>query len=216
MSEAPRVLTMATHEGRLLSAHLGRLCGWDPNVLVRAQGRGGVIGVYSAPPMEVLSFVALPLTRDEIPEFDVTVAASTLRQAMTDVDDRIEISIPESVVGSEALAVLPPADGWQLPIPAVSGDLVPLVDEAVAEFRSRAAASPDPERLARDIWDRPGFGGLPLRVLHAARRLGFLTDDASRVTAATCTGWKRLTTVRGQVFIRTVPPTAKRSLSVVR
>ena len=216
MSEAPRVLTMATHEGRLLSAHLGRLCGWDPNVLVRAQGRGGVIGVYSAPPMDVLSFVALPLTGEHVPEFDVTVAASTLRQAMRDLGDRVEIPIPDSVVGNEALAVLPPADGWQLPIPAVSGDLVPLVDEAVAEFRSRAPASPDPERVARDIWDRPGFGGLPLRVLHAARRLGFLTDDASRVTAATCTGWKRLTTVRGQVFIRTVPPTAKRSLSVVR
>ena len=60
------------------------------------------------------------------------------------------------------------------------------------------------------------FVALPLRVLHAARRLGFLTDDASRVTACTMTGWKRLTTVRGQVFVRTQTPTQRPDLSVVR
>ena len=217
MSEGSVTIEMAAHEGRLLSAHLGRLCGWDPHVLVRAQGRGKAIGVYAAPPMDVLSFVALPiLGPDHTPEFDTTVAASTLRQAMQDHDEHVEIRLPEPLVGGEVLAVLPPSEGWQLPIPGVSGDLVPVVDEAIAEFRSRAASVPDSDRLAREIWDRPGFGGLPLRVLHAARRLGFLTDDASRVSAATCTGWKRLTTVRGQVFIRTVPPTARPSLAVVR
>jgi hypothetical protein len=90
------------------------------------------------------------------------------------------------------------------------------VDAAVAEFRRRAPSVVDPQALAEQIWERPSFGGLPLRVLHAARRLGFLTDDASRVTACTMTGWKRLTTVRGQVFVRTHTPTQRPDLSVVR
>ncbi|MEK9810457.1 MAG: hypothetical protein VW362_08415, partial [Candidatus Nanopelagicales bacterium] len=68
---------------------------------------------------------------------------------------------------------------------------------------------------AEQLWDRPTFGGLPLRVLHAARRLGFLVDDGSRVTACTTSGWKRFTTVRGQIFLRTVPP-GQRPLRVVR
>jgi hypothetical protein len=74
----------------------------------------------------------------------------------------------------------------------------------------------DSQALAESIWERHAFGGLPMRALHAARRLGFLTDDASRVTASTCTGWKRLTTVRGQVFVRAAVPTQRPDLSVVR
>jgi hypothetical protein len=111
---------------------------------------------------------------------------------------------------------LPPMEGWQLPIHGVSGDIVPEVDAAVAEFRRRAAMVVDAQALAEQIWERNSFGGLPLRALHAARRLGFLTDDASRVTACTMTGWKRLTTVRGQVFVRTHSPTKRPDLSVVR
>ncbi|MFM7211504.1 MAG: hypothetical protein ACKOYQ_05785, partial [Actinomycetota bacterium] len=137
--------------------------------------------------------------------------------------DAGRLTVPPVMIGDAALAVLPPSDSWQLPIAAVSGDLVPLVDTAVAEFRRRAAAASDSSpgsaeltRLAQEIWDRPGFGGLPIRALHAARRLGFLSDDASRVSASTCTGWKRLTTVRGQVFVRTVPPVSRPSLSVVK
>ena len=112
--------------------------------------------------------------------------------------------------------MLPLSEGWHLPIHGVSGDVIPEVDAAVAEFRRRAPSVIDSQALAEQMWERNSFGGLPLRVLHAARRLGFLTDDASRITASTTTGWKRLTTVRGQVFVRTVPPTQRPGLSVVR
>ena len=116
----------------------------------------------------------------------------------------------------ERFAILPPAEGWQLPIHGVCGDIIPGVDAAIAEYRRRAASVVDPQALAEQIWERPSFGGLPLRVLHAARRLGFVTDDGSRMTACTMTGWKRLTTVRGQVFVRTQTPTQRPDLSVVR
>ena len=139
-----------------------------------------------------------------------------VRSGITESVGGVDLILPDAVVGDSSLAVLPPTDGWQLPIAGVSGDIVPVVDEAVAEFRKRSAAGADPQRLAQEIWERPGFGGLPVRALHAARRLGFLSDDASRVSASTCTGWKRLTTVRGQVFVRTVPPVGRPRLLVVR
>lgn len=217
---APTSLTLPPHEARLLSAHLDRLSTWDPRTPVRFVARARALGVYSAPPMEVIAFVALPLADPVDGELDSFTIAADLRASLGD-DGRL--TVPPVMIGDAALAVLPPSDSWQLPIAAVSGDLVPLVDTAVAEFRRRAAAASDSSpgsaeltRLAQEIWDRPGFGGLPIRALHAARRLGFLSDDASRVSASTCTGWKRLTTVRGQIFVRTVPPVSRPSLSVVK
>ena len=212
----PPVLRLPSHEGRLLSAHLDRLSGWKPATIVRVVARARALGVYAAPPMEVISFVALPLTEPVEGEVDITARATDLRRGLVEVGQSVELTLPGSIVGDSSLAVLPPADGWQLPIAGVSGDIVPLVDDAVAEFRRRTANGTDPQRLAQEIWDRPGFGGLPMRALHAARRLGFLTADAARVSACTCTGWKRLTTVRGQVFVRTVAPATRATLTVVR
>jgi hypothetical protein len=209
-------LAMPAHEGRLLVAHLNRLAAWEPTGGVRIVARGGAVGVYGAPPMRVMSFVALPLSDPVEGELDVTATIADTRAAVEVQSTGTVLRLPESALGAAALAMLPPADGWQLPIHGVSGDVVPEVDAAIAEFRRRAPGVIDAQALAEQMWERPSFGGLPLRVLHAARRLGFLTDDASRVTASTATGWKRLTTVRGQVFVRSVPPTQRPDLSVVR
>jgi hypothetical protein len=208
-------LVLPGHEARLLGAHLDRLIAWDPAGHVRVVARGGAIGVYAAPPMRVISFVALPLRADAVDEIDVSARTSDIRAGLS-TQAEATLLLPEPAVGSPGLAVLPPAEGWQLPIHGVSGDVVPEVDAAIAEFRRRAAGVVDSQALAEQIWERNAFGGLPLRVLHAARRLGFLTEDASRVTACTMTGWKRLTTVRGQVFVRTSTPTQRPDLSVVR
>jgi len=164
--------------------------------------------------MRVISFVALPLRSPVAEDIDVSARTSDIRGGLVTTGSP-ELRLPEPAVGSPGLAVLPPSDGWQLPIHGVSGDIVPEVDAAVAEFRRRAIGAVDTQALAEQIWERTSFGGLPLRVLHAARRLGFLTDDASRVTACTMTGWKRITTVRGQVFVRTHTPTRRPDLSLV-
>lgn len=214
-SSAVASLALPGHEARLLGAHLDRLTAWDPSGHVRVVARGAAIGVYAAPPMRVISFVALPLRSPVAEEIDVSARTVDIRAGLLTEGDAT-LLLPEPAVGSPGLALLPPADGWQLPIHGVSGDLVPEVDDAVAEFRRRAAGVVDSQALAEQIWERNAFGGLPLRVLHAARRLGFLTEDASRVTACTMTGWKRLTTVRGQVFVRTSTPTQRPDLSVVR
>lgn len=215
-SSALMTLAVPSHEGRLLAAHLDRLVSWDPGAHIRIVARGLAVGVYAAPPMGVISFVALPLRDVAAADIDVSARIVDVRASLQVDEGATVLHLPEPAVGSPGLALLPPAEGWQLPIHGVSGDLVPDVDAAIAEFRRRAALVVDPQALAEQIWDRPTFGGLSLRVLHAARRLGFLTEDASRVTACTMTGWKRLTTVRGQVFVRTHTPTQRPALSVVR
>ncbi len=58
------------------------------------------------------------------------------------------------------------------------------------------------ELVAEATWDAPGWGGLPMRALHAARLLGFLTHPGARIETATISGWKRLVTPGGQVFVR--------------
>ena len=209
-------LALPGHEGRLLASHLDRLASWDPSGSVRIVARGSAVGAYAAPPMRVLSFVALPLTEPLAEGIDVTVTVAGARAGFTSDSSVALLRMPEPVLGDPALAVLPLSEGWHLPIHGVSGDVIPEVDAAVAEFRRRAPNVIDSQALAEQMWERNSFGGLPLRVLHAARRLGFLTDDASRITASTTTGWKRLTTVRGQVFVKTVPPTQRPVLSVVR
>ncbi len=213
-SSAVASLSLPEHEARLLGAHLDRLMAWEPGGHVRVIARSGAIGIYAAPPMRIISFVALPLRSPVSEEIDVSARTSDIRAGLASAGTP-ELRLPEPAVGSPGLAILPPSEGWQLPIHGVSGDVVPEVDAAVAEFRRRATGVVDTQALAEQIWERTAFGGLPLRVLHAARRLGFLTDDASRVTACTMTGWKRLTTVRGQVFVRTHTPTQRPDLSLV-
>ena len=215
-SSALTTLALPEHEGRLLAAHLDRLAAWDPAGHVRVVACGSAVGVYAAPPMRVISFVALPLREPVVDEVDVSARIGDVRAGLVTTAGVTDMRLPEPAVGSPGLAMLPPSEGWQLPIHGVSGDVITEVDAAVAEFRRRAPSVVDPQALAEQIWERPSFGGLPLRVLHAARRLGFLSDDASRVTACTMTGWKRLTTVRGQVFVRTHTPTQRPDLSVVR
>jgi hypothetical protein len=55
-----------------------------------------------------------------------------------------------------------------------------------------------------------------MRVLHTARMLGMLTADSSRIAATTRTGWKRLTTVRGQIYVRVPGALDRTTLTVVR
>ena len=117
-----------------------------------------------------------------------------------------------------SLTHLPPSDGWQPPMFAVAGDLSPKVDEATAEFEARSAGrgAREQELIAEEIWGRAAFAGLPMRALHAARQLGMLGSDMSRVSAATSGPWKRFSTSRGQVFVYASGPAARLSLHVVR
>ncbi|MFY9330952.1 MAG: hypothetical protein WAO41_04645 [Candidatus Nanopelagicales bacterium] len=211
-------LSIGEHEARLLRAHLERLQKLNSRSVVRIVAGDGSVGIYATPPLGVMTYVQLPLVDASRADLDVTVLAVDAAATIICADGQyaLVVDLRHSVPGGAEIAVLPPNDGWQLPIPGVASDVVPMVDAAVADFKTRAQTAVDTDGLAAEIWDEPSFGGLPLRALHAARLMGLLSPDSSRVAASTRTGWKKFTTVKGQVFVRVPGALDRPALSVVR
>lgn len=208
-----------------MEAFARRQLKWDDGLAARIVTAPQALGVFTAPPLGVMVFFAVPTVDPIGPEepSDITVPlaalADAIRQSGTtglDLD-----ALPRALVSPGAmpnLGHLPPHEGWQMPIHGLSGDLLPSVDEATAEFTTRSQGLPPraQEAVANEIWDRPGFAGLPMRALHAAARLGMISNDRAKVAAATCGPWKRLSTPRGQVFTYMQGPSARLALHVVR
>jgi hypothetical protein len=174
--------------------------------------------MFTTPPLGVMAFVAVPMQSGPSERIDRIVALSSWADLLASDADPDPLTLAEAtvpVISGPMLLDLPPADGWQVPLRGLSGDLVPMVAEATAEFdvRSPGLAPRTQEAVADEIWGRQAWGGLPMRVLHAARQLGMLAADSSSVQATTCGSWKRLSTARGQVF---VPVDTKKALLTLR
>lgn len=218
-------IRLAEPEARVLEAFARRQLTWDAGQAAHVVSAHQALGVFTAPPLGVLVFLAVP-TVDPLDD-DEAVDRIVPLEALADVVhteastglDLHALPVQHVAPGSNpSLVHLPPAQGWQMPIHGLSGDLVPMVDEATEEFRRRSHGLPAraQESIANEIWDRQTFAGLPLRVLHAASRLGMLANDRTKVAAAACGPWKRLTTPRGQVFFYQHGPAARLSLRVVQ
>ena len=210
-------LRLARDEAAFLAAFLARVVGWDDRAAVRVQARGRVVGVYAPSPLDALAFVALPIVDPVDADLDVTVSAGRLRDIIGDVSrlsDENDVALPDAVTGSASLAVLPPRDTWLQGERGIAGDIAPLVDAAVEKFRASVPrqGSFHAELVAEATWDAPGWGGVPMRALHAARLLGFLNHPGAHVQTSTINGWKRLTTPAGQIFVRNVSGPVKLSL----
>lgn len=218
-------IRLADPEATVLEGFARRQLAWDETLPARVVTSGSAVGLFTCPPMGVLVFFAVPAAEPIGPEdsCDVLVPLAGFVDLVRD-SSRTGMNprdLPRALVppaASPSLHHLPPSEGWQLPIHGVAGDLVPKVEEATREFEARTAGLPPraQEAVAEEIWERQGFGGLPLRALHAARRLGMIANDRSRVAAATCGPWKRLSTPRGQVFVYASGPAARLALHVVR
>jgi hypothetical protein len=214
---------LADTEARVLEAFCRRQLGWDPGLAARVVGSPNAVGVFTAPPLDVLAFFAVPTAAPSSEALDVVVPLLALADELhrAPAEELAPECLPRAIVPARpgpSLSQLPPVDGWQLPIFAVSSDLVPLVEAATVEFDARSAGLSRrvQEQVANEIWQRPAFAGLPLRVLHAARQLGMLGSDMSRVSAATSGRWRRFSTPRGQVFAQASGATARLALHVVR
>lgn len=208
----PASLHLRYPEATFLAGYLRVLVEWDARACVRLLQRRAVVGVFGAPPTGCLSFVALPLVTGDLdapaPVADRTVSAGRLRDIIGDVTVRVDqdriVQIPEAVTGPAELALLPPSDGWEASGSSAARTVVEVVDQAVAQFKSRVPNSQtDPEIAEREadrIWSRPGWEGIPIRALHTAKALGFLTNLDAQVAAARLPGWSRFSTPAGQVF----------------
>lgn len=209
-------------DARAVESFSRRQVTWDSAALVRVITSERAVGMFTTPPLGVLAFAAVPMAETDGTSVDRIVRLADWAELLgavvdgpLDVNALVEVVPP--VAPGPSLLTLPPSDGWQIPIHAVSGDLVPVVQKATEEFDARAAGQPPivQQNVADDIWDRPVWAALPMRALHAARQLGMLPADRSRVSASTSGVWKRLSTPRGQVFVAATGPAARLSLRVV-
>lgn len=218
-------IRLGAPESRALAAFCRRQVQWDAQAQGRVVTAPGALGVFTRPPLDVLVFAAVPTAEPvgEADSLDAVVSLAALADLLADAGGQ-ELHLEHLPVQGVRLAApprlddLPPRDGWQVPITGLAGDQVPRVDEATREFEGRAAGLPPrgQEEVADEIWSRSGFGGLPLRALHAARQLGMLANDSARISAASNGPWKRLSTPRGQVFVHATGSSARLALHVVR
>jgi len=219
---------LAGPESRALESYCRRQLRWDGTLPARIVTSSNAVGMFTVPPFGVLAFAAVPLVEPTTDVVDRIVRLSDWANLLSHVDatdpggSAIDpTDLPEvvpAVVSGPSLRSLPPSDDWQVPMYALSGDLVPAVQAAVRDFEQATAGlgAQAQQTVADEIWDRPGWAALPMRVLHAARQLGMLTEDRARVSASTSGSWKRFSTPRGQVFVPASGPSARLSLRIVR
>lgn len=189
-----------------LATFLQRLVHFDRAAAVRLQvpprqdaQTPQVLAAFGQPPLGVLAvrtarLAPLPAEAPQGDGLDTTVSAGQLLEL---VDEGGALEIPESVTGPAWAGVLPPRAGWQpvarLPLP----ELRAAVDAGVRRFKERVERLDAEQRgrevldaTATEVWDAPldvsaAPEGLPLRVAHAARAMGFLpASDAAAPEAA--------------------------------
>ncbi len=209
----------------MLESYCRRQLRWDPKSEARVVTASSAVGVFTCPPMGVLAFAAVP-TSEPVSEEDAVdllvpldrLADLVASSGTAGFDVASLPRVPNVPSPMPNLHELPPREGWLPPFTGVAGDQAAAVDVASKEFEARAPGLPPraQEEVAEEIWSRPGFGGLPMRALHAARQLGMLASDSTRIASSTNGPWKRLSTSRGQVFVYATGPAARLSLHVVR
>lgn len=194
-----------------MAGYLRVLADWDLRACVRIVSRGRTLGVFGAPPTECISFIAIPMV-SALPPLDVAVIAGRFRDLLGDVSKPSvgprEVPLPEAVSTPMELISLPPGTGWLPDATATAAELIPVVEAASEEFKRRipndgSTESDQAQRVAQEIWSRPGLGNAPLRSLHTAKSLGMLNNPEATIQAAATPDWTRLATPSGQIFAAT-------------
>ena len=186
-----------------LASFLGRAVRLDPGAVVRVRAGAGRVTGYVRLPFGVL--VSRTVAGDAEPA-DVTVGAADLLAALeapggTPVPWPVRRDV-------EWRAALPPAAGWRLldEVPgAVVRGLVRAGREALRAVPASAAATAGESLLDHESLTVSGAGrtaALPLRVLSALTRMGFLGDGTGDrlVVPASSGGWVRLAAAYGSAY----------------
>lgn len=189
-----------------LASFLGRAVGLDPAAVVRLRGSGDRVTAYVRLPFGVL--VSRTVGGSAEPA-DVTVGAADLLAAL---DAGGSIGWP-SRRDVEFRAALPPAGGW-VPLDSVPGDVIRALvragRDALRAVPDGSAAAAGESLLDHESLTVSGAGRtavLPLRVVSALTRMGFLGGDpaADAVVVSATSGWTRLAAPFGSAYQHTVP-----------
>jgi hypothetical protein len=211
-----------------LTGQLRRLLHYDKAAAVRLQAPAGrpALAVFGRPPFEVLAMRIVRLAEPAGAEpaaagggLDATVSAGELLEAL---DEESSFVLPQPVAGTSWAGLMPPREGWEQRAELPAAELREQVAAGVREFRARAEALPEDQRvrtaldaMAAEIWDAPlsvpgaalGSGApagqevLPLRLAHAAHSMGYLPEHGT-VTVLRRAAWWRLRTPHGEIAHR--------------
>jgi hypothetical protein len=189
-----------------LASFLGRAVGLDPAAVVRLRRSGDRVTAFVRLPFGVL--VSRTVAGSAEPG-DVTVSAGELVAAL-DGAGEVEWPARRDV---EFRAALPPAGGW-VPLDSVPGDVVRALvragRDALRAVPAGSAAAAGESLLDHESLTVSGAGrtaAVPLRVLSALTRMGFLGGDpaADAVVVSAAGGWTRLAAPFGSAYQRTNP-----------
>ena len=190
-----------------LAAFCARLMRFDPQGLVRMRRVADRLTAYSRLPLEVL--VSRTVHSGQSTTVDTTLSAADLLATLEGGD-------PARPRDADWRGTLPPVAGWRrldvVPVTAID-DAVRAGMAAFDAVRGRPDASAVGESLldheALTVSDGGHSAVLPLRVLHAAWRMGFFGADprnaGGECAVSVAGGWARLAAPHGSAYHRTAP-----------
>jgi hypothetical protein len=198
----------ATADRGDLTSFLGRAVALDPAAVARLRAAGERVTAYVRLPFGVL--VSRTVAGSAEPA-DVTVGVAGLL-AMLDgpAEGRVRWPARRDV---EWRAALPPAGSWRL-LDSVPGDVVRALvragRDALRAVPAGAEAAAGESLLDHESLTVSGGGQtavLPLRVISALTRMGFLGGDpaADVIVVSAAGGWIRLAGAYGSAYQHTVP-----------
>jgi hypothetical protein len=212
-------VTLGSTELRTLISILEKEIEWNSNIAVRVVTSPSAVAFYAAIPLSLHAFIAMPAKIGAGAPCDIITRGRDVVALLSNSSGLIDLDSLEPLVAvdGESLSDLPPSTGWQIPIHAVASDLIPIINEAASEFDRRSVGLGERGKadLADEIWNRPGWGGLPVKVLYAAQRLSLIWDEPIKISSATCGPWKRLSTPRGQIFLHASGPMGRNRMRLV-
>ena len=212
-------VTIGSTELRTLISILEKQIEWNSSIAVRVVTSPSAVAFYAAIPLNLHAFIAMPAKIGTGAPCDVITTGRDVVTLLSNSSGLIDLDSLEALAGVDGVSLsdLPPSTGWQIPINAVASDVIPIINEAVSEFDRRSVGLGERGKadLAEEIWNRPGWGGLPVKVLYAAQRLSLIWDEPIKISSATCGPWKRLSTPRGQVFLRATDPVGRNRMRLV-
>ena len=180
-------VTLGPTELRSIISILEKQIEWNPNIAVRVVTSPNAVAFYSAIPLNLRAFIAMPAKMGAGQPCDLIVTGRDVVALLSNSSGVIELDPLAQIVGVESasLSELPPSQGWQIPMHAMASDVIPVVNEAVTEFDRRSVGLGERGKadLAEEIWNRPA--------------------------------WKRLSTPRGQVFVDSTVPSPRSRMRLV-
>ena len=133
-------VTLGSTELRSIISILEKQVEWNPTIAVRVVTSPNAVAFYSAIPLNLRAFIAMPAKMSPGQPCDLIVTGRDVVALLSNSQGVIELDSLDQIVGAETASVseLPPSQGWQIPMHAMASDIIPVVNQAINEFDRRS------------------------------------------------------------------------------